>query len=71
MNTQRAFTRICCLCNKIKSASGWVEQGDADASTLSHGYCPRCYLKVIERIKSRRPIRVIMHGEAKNKPALP
>lgn len=67
MDIEQAIIRICCLCNKIKSSNGWIEQDRAPAYSLSHGYCPQCYMKVVEGIKGE----ALPESDAKNKQALP
>lgn len=53
MKTRKKVTRICCLCHKIKSSEGWVEQERAAGAVFSHGYCPQCYAKVMRGVEKR------------------
>ncbi|MCK5227298.1 MAG: hypothetical protein KAJ60_10435 [Desulfobulbaceae bacterium] len=39
---------ICCVCHRRKSLKGWVRQFIKQYNTLSHGYCPECYKKVMQ-----------------------
>lgn len=41
---------ICCICNKTKHNSDWVDEPLPEDTILSHGYCPQCYLKQMKEI---------------------
>lgn len=38
---------ICCVCQRKKSLSGWVDQFINQYETISHGYCPECFHKTM------------------------
>ncbi|PIP43108.1 MAG: hypothetical protein COZ12_02605 [Deltaproteobacteria bacterium CG_4_10_14_3_um_filter_60_8] len=43
--------RICCVCLKIKSEhGGWEKAGNVKGDELSHGYCPRCYRRLVDTL---------------------
>ncbi|MBU0484977.1 MAG: hypothetical protein KKB30_10745 [Proteobacteria bacterium] len=43
---------ICCLCHKIKDEKGWSRQFVLKGKKLSHGYCPDCYRKTMEKVET-------------------
>jgi len=53
MKKRKKVIRICCLCNRVKSLDGWVEQERVAGVALSHGYCPQCYAKVMRGVEKR------------------
>lgn len=44
---------ICCLCHKTKHRNGWVKKLVPHSRKLSHGYCPRCFRKILKQIERR------------------
>ncbi|MBU0482579.1 MAG: hypothetical protein KKG47_15920 [Proteobacteria bacterium] len=44
---------ICCVCNRKKSAKGWIKQFPDRNKVQSHGYCPKCYRQVVEKVQAR------------------
>lgn len=40
---------ICCVCHKNITATG-SEKQDGKGSKLSHGYCLKCYRKMMEEM---------------------
>ncbi len=42
---------VCCICRRTKSEKGWINQLHSEHVELSHGYCPKCYLKTIREIE--------------------
>lgn len=46
------FVKQCCVCKKVKLGELWVND-TADApgrNNFSHGYCPPCYLAILQTI---------------------
>ncbi|MGV1099593.1 hypothetical protein ACUUL3_09345 [Thiovibrio sp. JS02] len=41
---------ICCVCQKTKNRNHWVSKATPAGAKLSHGYCPRCYRQLLERM---------------------
>ena len=44
--------KVCCVCAKTDNGSGWSREPLADYRRLSHGYCPDCYRRLMERINN-------------------
>ena len=42
---------ICCLCLKTKGQDGWEMQDHGQYKEFSHGYCPECYRKIMQKIR--------------------
>ncbi|MDH4320304.1 MAG: hypothetical protein OEV73_02280 [Desulfobulbaceae bacterium] len=43
--------KMCCVCHRIKKNNGWVKAGKVSAmSHFSHGYCPACYRKAMQKV---------------------
>ena len=52
---ENIMTVVCCVCNKVKTKKGWVKQHIDESEELSHGYCPKCAIKLrleIEQLKN-------------------
>ncbi len=45
------MTRMCCVCAKVEHEGQWrLGHRPSKNERVTHGYCPRCYLKVMEDI---------------------
>ncbi|MBU0482167.1 MAG: hypothetical protein KKG47_13810 [Proteobacteria bacterium] len=45
---------ICCSCNRIKLGEIWKKQLPGDRhKDQTHGYCPKCFAKMMKKIDSR------------------
>ena len=43
--------KVCCGCHRVKKQDRWVKRGKGVSLVkLSHGYCPRCYEKAIQKV---------------------
>jgi len=40
---------VCCVCQKTKSQSGWIQKQASKEGRVSHGYCPDCFHSTMER----------------------
>jgi len=40
---------VCCVCQKTKSQVGWIKKPARKESLVSHGYCPECFCREMER----------------------
>jgi len=49
------MTTICCQCQRTKEGNNWKRKFVRGEQRISHGYCPKCYRKVIEKISSHLP----------------
>ena len=43
---------VCCICHKTKTANRWVKSAHRCAKKISHGYCPRCFRQMMEKMRS-------------------
>lgn len=52
---QEHFTIVCAWCNRVRRGREWrVERGRLNGPTVSHGICPECYQRQVERIGSNK-----------------
>lgn len=49
---------ICCVCNRLKTESGWTEMDFDDTEEVSHGYCPICAIKLRMEIEALRSMKL-------------
>lgn len=43
--------KVCCGCHRVKKQNGWVKMVKGQAlAKLSHGYCPECYRKAMQKV---------------------
>ncbi len=49
---------VCCVCNKLKTEAGWVDQDYDETQEISHGYCPICALKLRVEIEALRSMKL-------------
>lgn len=40
---------VCCVCHKTKTQTGWVQRQSGKEGKFSHGYCPDCFSRTMER----------------------
>lgn len=40
---------VCCVCQKTKSQAGWIQEQASNKGRVSHGYCPDCFHRTMER----------------------
>lgn len=40
---------VCCVCRKTKGQSGWIQGQAENKARVSHGYCPECFHRTMER----------------------
>lgn len=43
---------VCCVCHKTKTEKRWVRSELPQAKNISHGYCPGCYRRMMEQVRS-------------------
>lgn len=43
---------ICCVCRKTKNRNRWSKKVSGAGESLSHGYCPQCYQKMIDKVNA-------------------
>jgi hypothetical protein len=45
------MTRMCCVCSKVEHEGQWrFRHRPSENERVTHGYCPQCYIKVMEDI---------------------
>ncbi len=44
---------ICCTCNRIKIGKTWKKKLPDNRNKMTHGYCPKCFAKVMEKVDTR------------------
>lgn len=50
---------VCCICHKTKTEERWVHSGPPRTKNVSHGYCPRCYRRMMEQVQGYFTHRLI------------
>ncbi len=40
---------VCCVCRRIKGKRGWLRGKGGAGEEVSHGYCPDCFQRTMER----------------------
>ncbi|MFQ6759260.1 MAG: hypothetical protein D9V46_01840 [Deltaproteobacteria bacterium] len=40
---------VCCVCQKTKSRTGWIQGQSSKETRVSHGYCPDCFHQTMAR----------------------
>jgi ribosomal protein L37AE/L43A len=52
---QEHFTIVCAWCNRVRHGREWrTERGQRNGPSVSHGICPECYQRQIERLGSHK-----------------
>lgn len=46
---------MCCVCQKTKSQAGWIQGRAEKKGRVSHGYCPDCFHRIMERAQDWLP----------------
>ena len=53
VKTEEFMETICCCCNRIKIGKSWKKQLPDDRKKTTHGYCPRCFAKMMDKVDTR------------------
>ena len=65
------MTKICCICNRVEHQGRWITVDVLPGTEqLTHGYCPTCFLDVMEDIglsfEKRNAIQALAEQSAAN-----